>query len=178
MDGEDGDPLWDVAGQVGHWLDRYFADLEPGSVRVLLMVASYVLYAYAPLGLVALILWAVVIWLVPRGCQDRAEARQLRDEVLRLRKREQIIAAVITRLNHDLEVARSRSSAASGTGHPLFRRVGLDADCPRWVAEAVRRAYQAKLHPDAHPPFRKAEAERRFKQAEQVFDEVWRLRRF
>jgi hypothetical protein len=85
---------------------------------------------------------------------------------------------VITRLNHDLEVARSRSSAASGTGHPLFRRVGLDADCPRWVAETVRRAYRAKLHPDAHPPSRKAEAERRFKQAEQVFDEVWRRRGF
>src|SRR5690242_15812829 len=35
MDGEDGDPLWDVAGQVGHSLDRYVTDLEPGSVRVL-----------------------------------------------------------------------------------------------------------------------------------------------
>ena len=85
---------------------------------------------------------------------------------------------MIATLQRDLEVARTRSAAASGRGHPVFRRVGLDADCPRWVAETVRRAYRAKLHPDAHPASRKAEAERRFKQAEQVFDEVWRLRGF
>src|SRR3954463_1985001 len=86
MDGEDGDPLWDVAGQVGHWLDRYVADLEPGSVRVLLMVASYVLYAYAPLDLVALVSWALLIWLVPRGYRDRDETLQLHYENQRLRE--------------------------------------------------------------------------------------------
>src|SRR4051794_7377377 len=46
MDGEDGDPIWDVVGQFGRWLDRYVADLEPGSVRVLLIVATYALFAY------------------------------------------------------------------------------------------------------------------------------------
>jgi hypothetical protein len=176
--GQTDTPIHHLARLFGRRLDQYAADLGPGSVRVLLQVVFYALYAYAPLGLVALVLWALVIWLVPRGCQDRAEALQLRDEVLRLREIAQTSAAVIARLNHDLEVARSQSAAASGRGHPLFRRVGLDADCPRWVAETVRRAYRAKLHPDAHPPSRKAEAERRFKQAEQVFDEVWRLRGF
>ena len=178
MDGEDGDPIWDVAGQFGRWLDRYVADLEPGSVRVLLIVASYVLFAYAPVGLFALVLWVVVIWLVPWGYRDRAEALHLRYENQHLREIAQTSAAVIATLQRDLEVARTRSASASGRGHPLFRRVGLDADCPRWVAETVRRAYRAKLHPDAHPPSRKAEAERRFKEAEQVFDEVWRLRGF
>jgi hypothetical protein len=100
-------------------------------VRVLLIVATYALLAYTPVGIMALILWVVVIWLVPRGYRDRAEALQLRDEVLRLREIAQTSAAVIATLERDLEVARTRSSVASGRGHPLFRRVGLDADCPR-----------------------------------------------
>jgi hypothetical protein len=35
-----------------------------------------------------------------------------------------------------------------------------------------------RLHADVQPQDRKAEAERRFKEAEQVFDEIWRLRGF
>ncbi len=60
--------------------------------------------------------------------------------------------------------------------NPLFRRVGVDQDAPEWVVVAVRRAYCKRLHPDAHPEGQKAEAERRFKQAEQVFEEIWRVR--
>jgi DnaJ-class molecular chaperone len=44
------------------------------------------------------------------------------------------------------------------------------------VVAAVRRAYRAKLHPDAHPASRKAEAERRFKEAEGIFDQIAKLR--
>jgi hypothetical protein len=62
--------------------------------------------------------------------------------------------------------------------HAIFRRVGLDQNCPRWVAETVRREYRRRLHPDTKPLGQKAEAERRFKEVEVVFDEIWRLRGF
>ena len=176
MDGRGGDPIWDVAGQFGPWLDRYVADLEPGSVRVLLIVATYVLYAYVPVGHFALVLWVLVIWLVPLGYRDRAEALHLRFENEHLREIAQTSAAVIATLEHDLELARTRSSAVRGSGHPVYRRVGLHENAPAWVVAAVRRAYRAKLHPDAHPTSRKAEAERRFKVAEGIFDQIAKLR--
>jgi hypothetical protein len=56
--------------------------------------------------------------------------------------------------------------------------VGLDEAAPEWVVFAVRRAYRKRLHPDAHPEGRKMEAERRFKEAEEVFDDIWKLRGF
>jgi hypothetical protein len=56
--------------------------------------------------------------------------------------------------------------------------VGLDESCPKWVAEAVRREYRRRLHPDTKQLNQKSEAERRFKEAEGVFDEIWRLRGF
>jgi hypothetical protein len=58
----------------------------------------------------------------------------------------------------------------------LFSKVGLDLNCPSFVLDAVRRAYRVKLHPDKHPPGRRAEAERQFKEAEAVFEEISRLR--
>jgi hypothetical protein len=58
----------------------------------------------------------------------------------------------------------------------LYRKVGLDEKCPEFVLKAVRTAYRKKLHPDMWPPESKVEAERRFKQAEAVFDEIERQR--
>ena len=68
-------------------------------------------------------------------------------------------------------VLRTRSKS-------VFRRVGLDPDCPQFVAEQVRKAYMVRLHPDRQPVGLKAESEWRFKEAEQVFSEIWRLRGF
>ena len=106
VDREDGNAIWGLVGLFGCWLDRYAADLELGSVRVLLIVATYVLFAYAPLGVIALVLWVVVIWLVPRGYRDRAEALQLRYENQHLREIAQTSADVITRLENALESVR------------------------------------------------------------------------
>jgi len=64
----------------------------------------------------------------------------------------------------------------AGTRAALYRRVGLDEACPDFVLKAVRTAYRRTLHPDARPDHEKAEAERRFKEAEAVFDEIARLR--
>jgi hypothetical protein len=74
---------------------------------------------------------------------------------------------------------RGRAPDPSETGdNSIFHRVGLDPDAPRFVVEAAQRAYRIALHPDWQPPERKIEAERHFKEAEQAFSEVWRLRGF
>jgi hypothetical protein len=57
-------------------------------------------------------------------------------------------------------------------------QVGLTEGAPEWVVVAVRKAYRKRLHPDCYGDHRKAEAERRFKEAEQVFAGIWLLRGF
>jgi DnaJ-class molecular chaperone len=58
----------------------------------------------------------------------------------------------------------------------VYRRVGLHQDAPEWVVIAVRRAYRSRLHPDRHPARLKLDAERRFKEAEAVFDLIYSQR--
>ena len=79
-------------------------------------------------------------------------------------------------LERDLRTARAAQT--SYRPNPLFRRVGLDEGAPEWLVVAVRRAYRKRLHPDAHPEGRKMEAQRRFKEAEQVFADIWRVKGF
>jgi DnaJ-class molecular chaperone len=74
------------------------------------------------------------------------------------------------------ERQRNKPDATPGTPNTIFRRVGLDPSAPRFAIEAARKAYRKSLHPDLQPPARKAEAERRFKEAEAAFDEIWRIR--
>jgi hypothetical protein len=76
----------------------------------------------------------------------------------------------------DRVASRQSSEFKVADGYPLYRRVGLDQDAPKWVIEAVRREYRKRLHPDTKPQAQKAEAERRFKQMEEVFGEIWRVR--
>jgi uncharacterized Zn finger protein (UPF0148 family) len=83
------------------------------------------------------------------------------------------------------EIAQLQEHAAFVTaphcktaGHPLFRKVGLDQGCPKWVAEVVRREYRKRLHPDGKPLEQKVEAEQRFKEAEAVFGQIWKVRGF
>jgi hypothetical protein len=52
----------------------------------------------------------------------------------------------------------------------------LDEKCPLFILDTAKKAYRKKLHPDIHPPERKAQAERRFKEAEAVFAEIERQR--
>jgi hypothetical protein len=96
-----------------------------------------------------------------------AELRTARSEV-------EALTARNTRLEGDLYTARS--AVSQDRTNPLFRRVGLDQDAPEWVVVAVRRAYRKRLHPDGQPAGAKVEAERRFKQVEGVFEEIWNVR--
>jgi hypothetical protein len=136
-------------------------------------------------------LWLLMLWSLPRAIMDRREIRRLRPLagflMLRIDTLEaELISALEANgcLQRQVRELRDRVVSASAShdggsgGHPLFRKVGLDRDCPRWVAEAVRREYRKRLHPDGKPPEQKAEAERRFKQMEEAFSEIWRVRGF
>lgn len=59
---------------------------------------------------------------------------------------------------------------------PLYRRVGLDRDCPDFVLKAARRAYRVTLHEDKHPPEHKRVAYEKLVAAEQVFDTLFQRR--
>lgn len=172
---------------------RPFADaveVPPGAVRIVIIVGSAILFPAYPLACVAA-LWLAVVWLVPRTIQYRRELRQqkpLPDSVTEaFAEYLQIELAMaheqIVRLQDEVKAAkRSAKGPASerteSRGHPVYRRVGLDQDCPRWVAEIVRREYRKRLHPDTKPAPQKGEAERRFKETEQIFAEIWRQRGF
>lgn len=73
-------------------------------------------------------------------------------------------------LQRDLRAAQVQQGGTRN--NPLYRQVGLDQDAPEWVIAAVRKAYRAKLHPDRYSPRLRAEATRRFQDAEAVFDEI------
>lgn len=70
----------------------------------------------------------------------------------------------------------SPSAAARSRVAALHARVGLTENAPEWLIASARKAYRSRLHPDRHPPHRRQEAEDRYKQAEQVFDEIAALR--
>lgn len=81
--------------------------------------------------------------------------------------------AKVERLSTEIERLRvAQSISEPDLNAALYGRVGLSASAPEWLVAAARRAYRAKLHPDRHPPSVKAEAERRFKTAESVFEAI------
>jgi hypothetical protein len=100
--------------------------------------------------------------------QERDRAIQLIDLLVRERKEVRSHMAIQSRAAH-----RRRPAYEPNL---LYRKVGLDQDCPGFILEAARKAYRKKLHPDVHPPGRRAQAERRFKEAEAVFAEIERQR--
>jgi hypothetical protein len=104
------------------------------------------------------------------------QIEQLETDLNEARREANALRAAKEHLERDLKNARAAQT--TNRSNPLFRRVGLDEGAPEWVAVAVRRAYRKRLHPDSHPDDRKTEAERRFKEAEQVFNDIWKLRGF
>ncbi len=101
---------------------------------------------------------------------------QLETDLKEAQREADTLRAAKERLERDLKDAKA--AEVRNRPNPLFRRVGLDESAPEWVVVAVRRAYRKRLHPDAHPEGRKMEAERRFKAAEQVFDDISKLKGF
>jgi hypothetical protein len=158
-------------------------------VRISLGVGVVLLVMQWPAP-VLLGVWVLMIWLVPRAYRDHREVRRLRafagpavERVQELEADLALIRETNMALVEEIEQLQEHSASAGtqsgkAPGHPLFRKVGLDQDAPKWVIETVRREYRRRLHPDGRPVEQKAEAERRFKEAEEVFGEIWRVRGF
>lgn len=75
------------------------------------------------------------------------------------------------------EIEQLRSAPRASEPDPMaavYQRVGLSKGAPPWLVVSARRAYRSALHPDRHPPHRKLEAARRFKEAEAIFDQMVR----
>ena len=158
--------------------------MSAGWLRTVLVIGSVVALATSPV-LTVLGLWLLLIWLVPRHLSDRQQLLALRasDEAKQTEITEYKMliweaSEAITQLQQQLEEAKAARRPTKSRRPPVFRRVGLDPDCPKWVAEAVRREHRKRLHPDGRPPEQKDEAERQFKEAEAVFAEIWRKRGF
>jgi hypothetical protein len=110
-----------------------------------------------------------------RAEKDEAETRLAGLHAV-LRQARDTIRWQERRLEEHRRQERRFMEREAGTRVALYRRVGLDEACPDFVLKAVRTAYRRTLHPDTRPDHEKAEAERRFKEAEAVFDEIARLR--
>lgn len=168
--------------------------IPPWVLRAMIIVGPIIMVRRWPLSL--LLLWPLASWFVPRLYRELLGSRALHQEAavrvaaaetsLRqqieqrsyLERELQKVTRTLREAEAELREERQKPQAKSRAPKSVFRRVGLDADCPRWVAEAVRREYRKRLHPDLQPAARKPAAEKRFKDAEAVFDEVWRLRGF
>jgi hypothetical protein len=168
--------------------------IPPWVLRAMIIVGPIIMLRRWPLSLLAL--WGLAIWFVPRLYRELLGSRALHHEAgarlaaaqaalvqeaeqkSSLERELQKVTKALQQAEGELRKERQKPRPDSGPPNPIFRRVGLDADCPRWVAEGVRREYRKRLHPDTKPAGQKLEAERRFKEVETVFGEIWRLRNF
>jgi hypothetical protein len=107
------------------------------------------------------------------------EAELLRVENI-LRLSEQRAADLQARLRHAHSTIerqeRKLATASTDAEHLIYRRVGLDKNCPDFVLSAVKKAYARELHPDLRRPDDRSEAENRLKEANAVFDKISELR--
>jgi hypothetical protein len=156
---------------------------KPWTLRVGIILGSILMMSKWPL-ISGVVLWASFVWAVPLLASGRREVSRLRSTCQSAKATCQTLEIALTlaqrqiaRLQQELQEAKQLQRTES-KGRSVFRRVGLDPSAPRFAIEAVRKAYRRKLHPDLQPGSRKAEAEKRFKEAEAVFDEIWRLRDF
>lgn len=168
--------------------------IPPWVLGAIIIVGPIIMVRRWPLSLLAF--WGLLIWLTPRLYREllrsralhreaqarvaaaEASLRQETEQKSSLERELQKVTRDLRKIETELRKERQKPQAAARVPKSVFRRVGLDADCPRWVAEAVRREYRKRLHPDTKPLGQKVAAERRFKEAETVFGEIWRLRGF
>jgi hypothetical protein len=162
---------------------------SPKTLRWTIILGTFLMIVKWPV-LALLILWATVVWAVPLIVSDRREVARLASLTRSAEANVEILRTVLShaaqkieRLEQELKDAKHRPPPPpppppESKANPLYRRVGLDENCPKFVAEAVRKAYRRHLHPDSRPAAQKAEAERRFKEAEAAFSEIWHLRGF
>ncbi|ODT21113.1 MAG: hypothetical protein ABS35_18270 [Kaistia sp. SCN 65-12] len=133
------------------------------------------LLAYSALVVAALVvMWLLSVSIERHAVSPRSEPRGIdHNYVAALETMIAEAEAESERLRAELQ--RLRPAATASEPDPkavLYRRVGLVKDAPPWLVAAARRAYRAALHPDRHPAQYKGEAERRFLEAEAIFDQI------
>ncbi|WP_306222532.1 hypothetical protein [Bosea beijingensis] len=137
------------------------------------------LFAYFLLIVIAIAaLWLISVSIERRTISPRSKSRAIDHHYVAAL--ESMVAEAETQVEalraevEQLRAAANRKSpdADASKAAALHGRVGLCEHAPEWLVAAARRAYRAKLHPDRHPPSVKADAERRFKTAESVFDAI------
>lgn len=87
--------------------------------------------------------------------------------------------ALISLLTGERNALRSHMASlhrSNTPAHQSYAKVGLHEGCPDFVLQAARTAYRKALHPDGQPERHRADAQRRFIEAEGVFEEIRRLR--
>lgn len=111
-----------------------------------------------------------------------ADAAQILLSALNQMKQERDNAiALISFLTAERKTLRSRIASLhrpNTPAHRLYAKVGLHEGCPDFVLQAARTAYRKALHPDRQSERHRADAQRRFIEAERVFEEIQRLREF
>lgn len=130
------------------------------------------LFAYFALIVVAI----VVMWFLSVSIERHAATSRRDRNII---DHHYVAALESMVVEAEAEVERLRASCAVSEPDPravLYGRVGLSPAAPEWLILAARRAYRTQLHPDRHPAHRKQEVERRFKEAERIFDEIGPLR--
>lgn len=130
-------------------------------------------------GYLALIVAAItVLWLISVSIERRAVSNSSAGNtidanyVIALEAMVVEAEAEVETLRDEIERLRSAAASEPDPKAALFRRVGLNENAPQWLVAAARRAYRATLHPDRHPFRHKNEAERRFIEAEAIFDQI------
>lgn len=152
-------------------------------MRVLLVLAALGWIISLPwtalLGYFVLIVIAIaVLWLISVSIERRAVSNSSAGHTIDanyVTALENIVVeaeAEVEKLRGEIERLRSAAASEPDPKAALFRRVGLDENAPHWLVAAARRAYRAALHPDRHPFRHKSEAERRFIEAEAIFDQI------
>src|SRR4051812_26567378 len=135
-------------------------------MRGIILIASVWTFTCWPVATV-LMLWAVVLWLAPRAYRDRQQLSELRATNRATDRRLKPLQSDLNQAHRQIafleQALRDAARAEQPTdrpGHPIYRRVGLDQDCPKWVAEVARREYRKCLHPASKKPEQRVEAER------------------
>lgn len=110
---------------------------------------------------------AAALQKVASELNNRHKARALR----LLRKVEQRVAE----LSEQGEESGA-SQAAPSEHEVLYASVGLHPSAPDFLIKAARKAYRMQYHPDKYSGDEKSEAERAFKDLDNVFDKIERLK--
>lgn len=152
-------------------------------MRTLLILAALAWAISLPwmamFGYIVLIIIAVAgLWLISVSLERRAASKSSAGNTIDanyVTVLENMVVeaeAEVEKLRDEIERLRSAAASEPDPKAALFRRVGLNESAPQWLVVAARRAYRAALHPDRHPFRHKIEAERRFIEAEAIFDQI------